>query len=173
MGEAKRRSQSHQVIIAGEPRCIYCPGRAESLEHMPPTCMFRDRQRPGAMEYGVCLACNSGTRGSDAVATLMALLHPNNLEGSWQAEKARKLTSTIDARAPGVREELSLPHKSYDEWARRPGSGLLQKVVRVNADGPRLHAHLSVFGAKLAMGLFESMWASRYLWRVPFGASSR
>jgi len=155
MGEKKRRSNSRQVIIAGEPRCIYCPGAAESVEHMPPRGMFRDRQRPGAMEYGVCSACNSGTRGSDAVATFIALLHPNNLEESWQAEKSRKLTSTIRTHAPGVLEELSSRDKRRDEWARRPGSGLLQRVIRVEADGPRIHAHLSVFGAKLAMALYR------------------
>jgi hypothetical protein len=155
MGEKKHRSQSRQAIIAGEPRCIYCPGPAESVEHMPPRAMFRDSQRPGAMEYGVCFACNSGTRGSDAVATFIALLHPNNLEGSWQAEKVRKLISMIRAHASGVLEELSLHDKRRDEWARRPDSRLLQRFVRIEADGPRIHAYLSVFGAKLAMALYR------------------
>lgn len=155
MGEAKRKSQTRQEIIAGEPRCIYCPAPAESLEHMPTRGIFRDRQRPGAMEYGACKACNNGTRGSDAVAAVMALMHPDNGEGSWQAEEILKLISAIDTHAPGVREEMSLPGKSNYEWARRPGSGLLQRVVRVHADGPCVKAHLSVFGAKLAMALYR------------------
>ncbi len=155
MGEAKRKSRSHQAILAGESRCIYCPGQAETVEHMPPKGMFRDRQRPGAMEYGICLACNNGTRGSDAVAVLMALIHPDNTEGSWQAEKSRKLMPIIDRYAPGVREEMSLPGKFNYEWARRARSGLLQKVVRVEADGPQVKAHLGVFGAKLAMALYR------------------
>lgn len=50
---------------------------------------------------------------------------------------------------------MSLPGKSNYEWARRPGSGLVQRVVRVHADGPRVNAHLSVFGAKLAMALYR------------------
>jgi hypothetical protein len=136
MGEAKRKSQSHQEIIEKEPRCIYCPRPAESVEHMPPRGMFRGRQRPGGMEYGVCHACNNGTRGPDAVAALMALLHPNNLEGTWQAEKDRKLFGAIDAHAPGVREELSLPQKSYVEWAPRLGSGLLHDSPGLDC-GPR------------------------------------
>ena len=107
------------------------------------------------MEYGACKACNNGTRGSDAVAALMARMHPDNGEGSWQAEEIRKLKSAIDAHAPGVREEMSLPGKSNYEWARRPGSGVLQRVVRVHADGPLVKAHLSVFGAKLAMALYR------------------
>jgi hypothetical protein len=111
MGEAKRKSQTRQEIIAGEPRCIYCPAPAESLEHMPTRGIFRDRQRPGAMEYGACKACNNGTRGSDAVAAVMALMHPDNGEGSWQAEEILKLISAIDTHAPGVREEMSLPRQ--------------------------------------------------------------
>jgi hypothetical protein len=82
------------------------------------------------MEYSACEACNNGTRGSDAVAALMARMHPDNGEESWQAEEIRKLISAIDTYAPSVREEMSLPGKFHHEWTRRPGSGLLQRVVR-------------------------------------------
>jgi hypothetical protein len=149
MGEAKRKSQTR------EPRCIYCPGPPVTREHMPPMGMFRDRQRPGAAAYRACEACNNGTRGSDAVAALIARMHPDNGEESWQAEEIRKLISAIDTYAPGVREEMSLPGKFNHEWMRRPGSGLLQRVVRVHADGPLVKAHLSIFGAKLAMALYR------------------
>jgi hypothetical protein len=66
-----------------------------------------------------------------------------------------KLLSALDAYAPGVREELSQFGKSRSEWLRRPSSGLLQRVVRVRADGPLLKAHLGVYGAKLAMALYR------------------
>ena len=155
MGEAKRKSRTRAEIIAREPRCIYCPAPAVTVEHMPPVGMFRERERPGAMEYGACEVCNNGTRGSDAVAALMARVHPDDGEGSWQAEEIRKLISAIDTHAPGVREEMSLPGKSKHEWARRPGSSLLQRVVRVRADEPLVKAHLGIFGAKLAMALYR------------------
>jgi hypothetical protein len=153
--EAKRKGQTRQAITAGEPRCIYCPGPAATLEHMPPIGMFRDRLRPGAMEYRACEACNNGTRGSDAVAALIARMHPDNGEESWQTKEFGKLISAIDTYAPGVREEMSLTGKFNHEWMRRPGSGLLQRVVRVHADGPLVKAHLSIFGAKLAMALYR------------------
>jgi hypothetical protein len=119
MGEAKR-SQTRQVIIAGEPRCIYCLGPAATLEHMPPIGMFRDRQRPDAMVYCACKACNNGTRGPDAVAALIARMHPDNGEESWQTKEFGKLISAIDTCAPGVREEMSLTGKFNHEWMRRP-----------------------------------------------------
>ncbi len=48
-----------------------------------------------------------------------------------------------------------MPGKFNHELMRRPGSGLLQPVVRVHADGPLVKAHLGIFGAKLAMALYR------------------
>lgn len=56
---------------------------------------------------------------------------------------------------PVFGEELSLPSKINPEWVHRPSSGLLQRVVRVQADGPLIKTHLSIFGAKLAMALYR------------------
>ena len=155
MSEAKRKSRAREAILATEPRCIYCPGPPATLEHMPSRGMLKGKVRPSGMEYAACAACNNGTRGSDAVAAVIARLHPDNGESSWQTEEMLKLMSALDAYAPGVREELSQPGKTRSEWLRRPGSGLLQRVMRVNADGPRLKAHISVYGTKLAMALYR------------------
>jgi hypothetical protein len=155
MGESTRKSQSRREIMDREPRCIYCPGPVETWEHMPPVAMFRERQRPGAMEYGACRSCNEGTRGSDAVAALIARLHPRNDSDSQQRKEIRGLIRAVDARAPGVREELSLPGKFQSEWMQRPGAGLYENVVRVDADGPKLKAHLGIFGSKLGIALYR------------------
>ncbi|SEH82046.1 hypothetical protein SAMN05216367_2166 [Tardiphaga sp. OK245] len=155
MGEAGHKSRTREAVLATEPRCIYCAGPPDTLEHMPSRGMLRDKQRPSGMEFAACAACNNGTRGSDAVAALLSRIHPNNGEDSWQTVEMRKLISAVDAHAPGVREEMSQSGKSQSEWLRRSGSGLLQRVVRVHADGPKLHAYLSVYGAKLAMALYR------------------
>jgi hypothetical protein len=155
MTEVKLRSRTRQAILAAEPRCIYCDGPPQTLEHMPSRGMLRGKERPSGMEYAACAACNNGTRGADAVAALMARIHPDNDQGSWRAEEMRKLVSAVDAHAPGVRQEMSQPKKARSEWLRRPDSGLLQRVVRVHADGPRMKANLSVYGAKLAMALYR------------------
>jgi hypothetical protein len=155
MGEQKRKSRTREAILAAEPRCIYCPGPPQTLEHMPSRGILRGKERPSGMEYAACAACNEGTRGADAVAAVLARVHPDNLEGSWQAEEMLKLLSALNAYAPGVREEIGQPGKSQSEWVQRPGSGILQRIVRVNADGPKLKAYLSVYGAKLAMALYR------------------
>jgi hypothetical protein len=155
MGEFKRKSRSRREVMQTEARCIYCPGPVETLEHMPPVAMFRGRQRPGAMEYGACKSCNEGTRGSDAVAALLARVHPQNDPGGWQEKEIRKLIGAVRAHAPGVREELSLPGKFQPGRIKRPHSELYQKIVHVSADGPKVKAHLGVFGSKLAMALYR------------------
>lgn len=122
---------------------------------MPPRSMFRGSARPSAMEFGACEPCNSGTRGSDAVAAVMARLHPDGGTGSWQNKEIKNLISALDSRAPGVREEMSVPGKAVNDWVRPANSDILRKVVRLHADGPRLKAHLTIFGAKLAMALYR------------------
>jgi hypothetical protein len=107
MGEARRKSRSRREVVETEARCIYCPGPVETWEHMPPVSMFRDRQRPGAMEYGACKSCNEGTGGSDAVAALLARVHPHNGFGGWQESEILNLVRRVDIHAPGVREELT------------------------------------------------------------------
>lgn len=122
---------------------------------MPSRGMLRGKARPSGMEYASCSACNSGTRGSDAVAAVVARLHPNNADAGWQAKEIRRLMPALNAYAPGVRQELTRSETARSEWLRRSGSGLLQRVVRVNADGPKLKAHLCAYGTKLAMALYR------------------
>ena len=155
MGEAKRKSRKRGDILAAELRCIYCANPAQTVEHMPPRGMFRGRLRPSAMEFGCCEDCNEATRGADAVAALFARTHPDYADTSWQTQEMMKLVSAVDAFAPGVREEMSAPGKSIPEWGHRDGSPVLQRVVRVRADGPLVQANLCAFGAKLAMALYR------------------
>jgi len=154
MGEAKQKSRKREDILLGEARCIYCANPAETIEHMPPRGMFRGRWRPSAMEFGSCRDCNEATRGADAVAALFARTHPDYADTSWQTLEMMNLISAVDAYAPGIREEMSAPGKSQYEWGRR-GSRVLQRVVRVHADGPLVQANLCAFGAKLAMALYR------------------
>jgi len=155
MGEQKRKSRARAAILAAEPRCIYCSGPPETVEHMPSRGMLKGKLRPSGMEYAACKACNNGTCGADVVAAVIARMHPDSGFGTWQGQELARLISSLNAHAPGVREELVAPGKSQRQWLRRPGSGLLQETVKIHADGPRLHAYLSIYGAKLAMALYR------------------
>jgi hypothetical protein len=122
---------------------------------MPPRVMFQGKDRPGAMEFGSCKACNNGTGGANVVAAVISRLHPDHGEESWQNKEIHKLIRPLDKYAPGVREEMS-PGNFQAKWMLRPNSGLLQRVVHGHANGPRLKAYLTIFAAKFAMALYRA-----------------
>jgi hypothetical protein len=122
---------------------------------MPPRVMFRGKDRPGAMEFGSCKACNNGTGGADVVAAVISRLHPDHAEWGWQNKEIRKLIRPLDKYAPGVREEFRL-EKHERGWIRRANVGLMQPAVLVHADGPKLKAYLTIFAAKFAMALYRA-----------------
>jgi hypothetical protein len=122
---------------------------------MPPWVMFQGKERPGAMEFGCCQACNQGTGGTDVVAAVISRVHPDHGDESWQNKEIHKLIRPLDKFALGVREEMTRSGSYQETWLRRPNSDLLQRVIYVHADGPRLKAYLTIFAAKFAMALYR------------------
>jgi hypothetical protein len=155
VGEGSRRNRKGSQIVAAEARCIYCPNPATDLEHMPPRVMFRGKDRPGAMEFGSCKACNNGTGGADVVAAVMSMIDLKSGPGGWQDKEVHKLIRPLDKFAPGVREELFRHGKHERRWLYLARSNLLQPFDLVRADGPRVNAYLTIFAAKLAMALYR------------------
>jgi hypothetical protein len=169
MAAAKRKNQtSQQNRGVSTARARWRPWSA----CRPPEC-FAVVNRPGGMEYAACGVCNIGTRGSDAVAALLARIHPDNGEGSWQAEEMRRLISTIDAYAPGVREENELA----EQGQLRVGSPSGLRRPPACCSGPRgwtlRQSASQCFRGETGDGAVPaSMSALRYRYPVPFGASS-
>jgi hypothetical protein len=154
MGEAKKKSRSRQLILANEPRCIYCAEPPESVEHMPPIGMFKTRFRPSGMEFASCSGCNTGTRGADIVASFLARISPFDDADTWRIKEATKLKPALEKFAPGVLKELFHEQKKQIIWTRNPKGVRVRSVMRI-ADGPLVKAYLTVFGAKLAMALYR------------------
>lgn len=158
MGEGARKSRAKAQVLANEERCIYCdtansPDAKLTLEHMPPIAMFRGRDRVSGMEFACCETCNVKTRGADIAASCLSLIPRRNLEGDWKTEAMVRLLPALDRYAPGVRAEM-VRSKQKRRWLWTP-QGLIEPHVELEADGPILAAHLSVFAAKLAMALYR------------------
>lgn len=154
MGEAKRKSRSRAQILAGEPRCIYCKNVATSVDHMPPKAMFKGKSRPSGMEFASCGYCNSGTSAAELVASFFARLSPFDERYGGAFSEAAASMGKLTRSAPGVIEELARPEKKEEVWLRGPG-GILRRTIKIDADGPLLNAHLTVFAAKLGMALYR------------------
>ena len=147
------RSRSKKEIRDADEACIYCFGKPDGVEHMPPRCMFLGKYRLSGMEYAVCNACNHGTRGVDVVAAMMSRISQREDAGARLFQEALRFRNSVIQRAPGVYEEIqSAPNQV--EYVADP-SGLLRPVVRVRVVGQRLHRHLDVFAAKLGLALYR------------------
>lgn len=154
MGEARNKSRSKAKILAEEPRCIYCLNPPDSLEHMPPIAMFKDRARPSGMEYAACVACNNGTSTADLVASFMAHIKPFDGPNDWEIAAVERFLRSLRFKAPGLADELVRSRNTRPRWLWSP-SGLLRETNELDADGPILKQHLDVFSAKLGMALYR------------------
>lgn len=155
MGEAKQKSRNNKQILLENPRCIYCALPANTVEHMPPKAMFKDRFRLSGMEFGCCEACNGGTKGADAIASFLALLSPtDDPHNEWQLPVILRLLDTSERLAPGFKAEL-LKQQTTEKGFRANQSGFLEPVTKIVANGPIIKRNMTAFSAKLAMALFR------------------
>lgn len=154
MAEAKARNRHRQRVLEGELRCIYCAALPDSVEHMPPTSMFKGKSRPKGMEFASCTACNNGTTAADVVAAFIARVGPFDSSGSWQVREALGLRSRLAAKAPGVLQELFGGEYPQERWLRNP-QGILVKTTVIQTQGAQLKQYLAAFSAKLGMALYR------------------
>lgn len=149
MGESKRRIKRLSDMVAADPWCIYCPDPATTADHMPPTAMFTPF-RPNEMVFPSCLACNSGTRQSDQVASFFSTISLNDLTPDVLA-LFRRLLSGVSNNVPGFIDEIRMPaaaHKFALQRARLPPEAGILKV-----DGPIASYHMERFAAKLGFAM--------------------
>jgi hypothetical protein len=154
MGEAKQQSLNRAAILAKDPFCIYCGSKSTTVEHMPPKAMFKYKHRSSGLEFGCCVACNNGTRTSDAIACFIAHTPSDRPQDEWKIERSLQLYDTIKQQEPNFRSEFWREQKHKKIFVKQP-SGLLTPAVKVRLDGPIVNRHLDVFSAKLGMAIFR------------------
>lgn len=132
---------------------MYCSAPPVTVEHMPPTGMFRERRRLSGLEFACCRECNFGTRAADLAAAFMARIPPFDIANDWRLQEAYNLVGGIAHLAPEViRELFGSGHANV--LIRRP-SGFIQRGKSLHVDGPVLTGLMTVFTAKLGMALFR------------------
>lgn len=154
MGEAKARSRSHAQILELEKNCIYCGAPADTVEHMPPTCVFRNRYRLSGLEFACCEKCNHSTRASDAAAGFFARLSPTHETDQQELDEAHRLLGTLTQLAPGAVREVFDDRKATKIWAKGR-STLFGRMHSIKLDGPVTHALMTAFAAKFGMAMFR------------------
>lgn len=71
MSESQRKKLK---LKEGNYQCIFCGGtkRANTIDHVPPKIIFRNKAWPEGFEFPACEECNNGTSDDDLVVGLLA-----------------------------------------------------------------------------------------------------
>lgn len=157
MGEAKRKRESFDRLLARRPGCVYCAGAAlaNTIEHMPPIAMFVSRQRPRGLEFPACNSCNRGTKQSDLVASLMAHLWTN--DSPARQRDLQRLLSGVGNNVPGLLQDMKLG---------RAGEKLARKEANIPDDAhpmkvtPLINQHMLTFAAKFGFAIHHEVFGS-------------
>jgi hypothetical protein len=146
MGEAFQRRKSKQALLRDNPLCTFCGGTepATTIEHCPPRMMFRGKQRPHDLVFSSCERCNSGTKRSDLVASLLGRVYPDGTD--LDTADLRKVLQAVANNVPGLLQEMMLSDAERAA-AKMPVGWALR------ASGPILTSHILTFGAKLGLAL--------------------
>jgi len=156
MGEAKQRSRHRSKILSGEVRCVYCLNPPDTVEHMPPTSMFPQRNRPSGMEFAACECCNHATRAADALASFVSRIAPSNVVDARELQEARRLLRTLQYISPECVREIFDERKAVRVW-ERGRDPIFGPKVQLVLDGPITTLMMRAFGAKLGMALFREL----------------
>jgi hypothetical protein len=106
--------------------------------------MFRGKQRPHDLVFSSCERCNSGTKRSDLVASLLGRVYPDGTD--LDTADLRKVLQAVANNVPGLLQEMMLSDAERAA-AKMPVGWALR------ASGPILTSHILTFGAKLGLAL--------------------
>jgi hypothetical protein len=106
--------------------------------------MFRGKQRPHDLVFPSCERCNSGTRRSDLVASLLGRVYPDGTD--MDAADMQKVLQAMSNNMPELLQEMMLSD-AEQVAAKMPVGWALR------ANGPILTSHILTFGAKLGLAL--------------------
>ena len=152
MGEKKRRRLNRDKILGDNSYCIYCGGvnPANTLDHMPPRCIFRFKHRPIGFEYPSCEQCQSDTRKSEHLVGLFARMYPDAQTNEERKETADYIRG-IKNNFPDIvqwllisREDEILERRNYD--VNIPGR-------LISLGHPNVINHLTRYAVKLTISL--------------------
>jgi hypothetical protein len=112
--------------------------------------MFRGKQRPNDLVFPSCEQCNSQTRQSDQVASLVGRFYP---DPPTEVDKAdvQKLFKAAVNNVPALLQEMQLTEA--EQKVGLGGLSIPSEVGALRADGPILSSYMLTFAAKLGLAL--------------------
>ncbi|MBS9477910.1 hypothetical protein [Ancylobacter radicis] len=158
MGEAAARKSATAQLIAKFPTCAFCCGLRPSStrEHIPPTALFDNGQRPRDIVIPACDDCNRGSSTADLVIALMSRwsINPTGHEDLDHTHLSRRLSkqapeiiTELTRFDGGVQQKKARRHLESQGVTVPPGF----KAVSI---GPKTIPYINQFCYKLSAGLY-------------------
>jgi hypothetical protein len=114
--------------------------------------MFRGKQRPHDLVFPCCEPCNSKTRISDLVASLLSRTYSDHPTAIDEAD-LQKVLRAVGDNVPGLLQEMLLSDAKQLRAQRTMPKTISDRGWALRADGPILTSHILTFGAKLGLAL--------------------
>lgn len=157
MGESKSRARGRAAVLAAGPSCIYCGGKADTIEHMPPIGMFAAKRRPQGLEFPACRPCNNGSSHADLVAALLCRVY-SKTELPSSLDEFSGLLRRIRIHIPGILDEMRVGRAGQKLAANRLLHNVEGHFLRV--DGPLVSKYMTCFAVKLGVALHHAVTSS-------------
>jgi hypothetical protein len=158
MSESKLTRRRHARILIDGARCIYCGDPADTIDHMPPSILFRYKHRPKGLEFPSCAACNSGTSHADLVAAFFTRFSDHYESNDQLHAEAKQIGIAIKNNIPGFFDEISNVGPDTMRTLHQINQIRPDFVVRgqaiLNLGGPIAKRYLDVFSAKMGFALY-------------------
>lgn len=149
MGQAKQKKSRIERMRQQQPFCFYCGGVTpiETIEHIPPICVFDYGFRPRGLEFGACYPCNHNSRLDDMALAVVSRCFPDPVGEELMGE-ARRHIDALHNNWVDLGLEL-LPTRRQIFMARA-ASGI---AGALNARGPLLDGAMKRIGLRLGLAL--------------------
>lgn len=148
--------RNKQKFFDQNPHCCFCGGSTKAIErdHIPPKCVFRDKNLPGdisRIEFPACSRCNQGWRLRDqAVAAIAILCGCQNCDTSQNKSDLK--------RAAGYLSRSKIAQKIVHVETAKPAlvteKGLLVPKLKAVFDWTSLFELVAESSAKYAVAYY-------------------
>lgn len=133
--------------------CCYCGGTRStaSIDHVPPTAYFVNKQRPNEWEVPACKTCHDSFAVHDAFFALMSRLNLSAFDGERATDRALK--NIISSSNHKYSEVLTIwATQSKKKW--RLVNGVMQPFIFVPLDHWLIHDCINFTLARFSAALF-------------------
>lgn len=154
MGEARIRKLR---IQNGDYKCIFCGGltKAETVDHVPPKVMFREKIWPEGFEFPACLSCNSKASDNDLIVGVMARMTRDGEDLSGLFKSLRRQKPKLLPQM--VKMSASEARRSVKELGLVKPKGLTYREVGVVNITDDMRVAVKTLASKLSKAIYFLM----------------